>query len=213
MVEMAQVSITQGWMLLARALVVSRLGSLPQAAEWMWRLNVFARSAGRHSIVDQIYSLKNDLIQYLYQNGYSTEARLHQQKRYCYSCDGTGEYWTGDDCWKCNGTGIFSITKLYAFRFDVSGRRYGWHQLEKLIDYPVELTVHGEPEEVTIGQGNGEPLDLSDAWLGCCVVWWCLLFHGVRSELILFAAARNWMKIAPRRFLQKWSRHEDDMPF
>jgi hypothetical protein len=37
-------------------------------------------------------------------------------------------------------------------------------------------------------------LKLADAWLGCCVVWWCLLAHGHLSTLILFDAIKNRVK-------------------
>lgn len=199
------VSISRGWRLFGQALIKSRFGSIEQAAEWMYKLNVFARSIGRHPIVDQIYELKDELIKYLYQHGYSSEVRLHHQKRNCYSCSGTGVYWTGEDCWKCDGTGIFAVTRLYAFRFRVNQHSYSWHQLEKLLDYPVTLT-DSTPGPFIEGLRRDEAiLSLQEAWLGCCVVWWCLLLHGRLAELLLFESTRNWLTACIEKWVLKTS--------
>lgn len=189
------VTIIRGWIIFAQALKASRLGSLSVAAEWMYRLNVFARSlGGRHPIIDQIYDLKNELIKYLYQHGYAREVKLHLQKRICHGCDGTGVYWSGDDCYRCDGTGVYSVTRLYAFRFRIHGRSYAWHQLEKLIDYPVELTIT-EPSPFGEALRKDEAiLSMADAWLGCCVVWWVLLLHGRKGKLLLFGTTLHRMK-------------------
>lgn len=190
----AAVSLSKGWYLFAKALITGRVWSVGHAAEYMFRLNVTARSMRRHPIVDEIYELKNELIKYLYQHGYCVEVKLHTQKRICHSCGGDGIYWTGQECWKCDGTGVFAVTHLYAFRFDIAGRRYAWHQLRKLVDYPITLTeaepgLFVEPtpkEELT--------LKLDEAWLACCAVWWFLLFHGIKTDLLLFAATRNMIR-------------------
>ena len=189
---MSGISISQGLRIWLKALKSPQ--SLQDSAEWMYRLNVFARSIGRHPIVDQIYELKNEFIRYLYQHGYCTEVKLHLQKRICHACDGTGEHWSGEDCWKCNGTRVYAVTRLLAFRFEIHGTRYAWHQLEKLIDYPVELTPDIESEPMPELRRDAAILLLSDAWLGCCVVWWCLLFHGRRVDLLLFVALKNRLR-------------------
>ena len=192
---MSDVNIQRGWIIFLRALKASRFGSLTEAGEWMYRLNVFARSlGGRHPIIDQIYDLKNALIKYLYQRGYAREVKLHFQNRICFGCDGTGEYWTGDDCRRCGGTGIYSSTRLYAFRFKVNGHSYAWHQLEKLIDYPVQLTEAEPSPFVEPLRRDDAILKLEDAWLGCCVVWWTLLLHGRKADLLLFPATWHRLK-------------------
>jgi len=188
---MSAVSISKGWLLFGKALITGRVWSVSHAAECMFHLNVTARSMRRHPIVDEIYELKNELIKYLYQHGYSYEVKLHSQKRICHSCDGTGVYWTGEDCWKCDGTGVFAVTQLYAFRFDIAGKRYAWHQLRKLVDYPVTLT-DAEPGPFVEPTPKEElALELEEAWLACCAVWWFLLFHGIKADLLLFDATRN----------------------
>lgn len=189
------VTLTAGWKIFVRALKVSQFGSLSVAAEWMYRLNVFARSTGgRHPIIDQIYGLKNALIKCLYLQGYCTQAKIHLQNKICYGCDGTGEYWTGADCHRCNGTGIYSSTRLYAFRFKLNGHSYAWHQPQRLIDYDVQLTEEEPTPFVESLRRDEAILSLKDAWLGCCVVWWCLLLHGRRVDLLLFDSTRNRIK-------------------
>ena len=161
----------------------------------MYKLNVLARSLSkhvsyedRHPIVDQIYSLKDELIKYLYQSGYATEVRESFQDRPCRACGGSGEYWTGAECYRCYGTGVYAVTKLYAFRFCVDGKPYAWHQLQKLVDYPVTLT-DVDPAPFRTPKVEEEFLKMEDAWLGVCVVWWALFLHGTPIELMLF---RHW---------------------
>lgn len=210
---MSSVSISKGWMIWGKALFHPR--SIGRAAEWMFRLNVFARHVGRHAIVDQIYALKNDLIRYLYQNGYATEVLLHKQKRICYACDGTGEYWTGAECFKCDGTGIFSVTELYALRFLVDGKVYKWHQLKKLVDYPIELTDPNDYPFVAPSERDDVLPAMDEAWLGCCIVWWTLLTHGIVSHLQIFSATRDrivrWAFALRMRWSSLWDR--DEIPF
>lgn len=212
------VTLSRGWKIFARGLWASHFGSLLVAAEWMYRLNVFARSVGgRHPIIDQIYGLKNALIKYFYQHGYAREVKLHLQKRLCHACDGTGMSWSGNDCWKCDGTGVFAVVRLYAFRFRINGHSFAWHQLEKLIDYPVQLTEAEPSAFVEPLRRDGAILSMADAWLGCCVVWWCLLLHGRKAELLLFESTRNRLKALVKKWTPRLSttakRREDDVPF
>ena len=192
---MSGISISQGSRIFFSALKQDRWWSLCAAAEWMYRLNVFARSNGRHPINEQIYDLKNVLIKYLYQHGYCVEVKQHIQKKECWRCEGTGEYWTGDECWKCRGTGVFSKVELYAFRFNIEGKRYAWHQPKRLVDYPVTLTEI-EPGAFVEPARDAAILKLQDAWLGCCAVWWCLMVRGCFTHLILLDAVRNRLKAA-----------------
>jgi hypothetical protein len=183
---------SKGWLLFIWSLISGGVWSVSAAAEMMFRLNVTARNLRRHPIVDQIYELKNELIKYLYQHGHCVEVKLHSQKRLCHSCDGTGVHlYSGEECWKCDGTGVFAVTQLYAFRFDIAGRRYAWHQLRKLVDYPVTLTEAEPGTFVEPTPKEDLALKLEDAWLGCCAVWWFLLLHGIKADLLLFDATRN----------------------
>ncbi len=208
------------------ALKRSKYGSLSVAAEWMYKLNVLARSLGkhvsyedRHPIVDQIYTLKDELIKYLYQCGYATEVREAFQNRVCRTCSGTGEYYTGEECHRCDGTGIYDTTWLYAFRFCIDGKSYAWHHLQKLVDYPVTVTDEVR-EPFRKPALSDEYLTEQDAWLGVCCVWWALLVHGTVTDLLLFRTYR-WKYAAMvhgvgARWRKLWTRKikvEDDIPF
>ncbi len=193
------ITVRESWIPWLQALWLSRLGSLSTAAEWMYRLNVFARSIGRHPTADQIYALKNMFVKYLYRHGYAIEVVLHLQE---FDCWGTWPDGCSEDCPKCGGTGIYRTEKLYGFRFDVHGKRYAWHQPGKLIDYPVELTEH-ELAPFTEPARDAAILSLAEAWLGCCVVWWSLLLHGVVADLQLFDTLRDWGKPSQRWFSKK----------
>lgn len=213
----------QGWAIWWKALKLSHYGSLNEAAEWMYKLNVLARAQGRHPITDEIYRLKNALIKHLYQCGYATEVSLHYQKRVCYSCDGTGEFWTGEECRKCDGTGVFAVTKLYGFRFCIDGRSYAWHQLAKLIDYPVTVTVEEAMPFVEPVRRVADLPTVEDAWLGCCIVWWAMARQGDMAPLLLFdhvlSGVRRWMGRLKTRVskaldgLRTIDPEEDDYPF
>ena len=189
-------SLTQGWKTFLWVLFNEQdLTSLAHAAEWMYRLNVTARAIGRHPITDQIYELKNELVKYLYQHGFCTELKLHSQKRMCRSCDGTGDYY-GQECDRCDGSGVYAVTPLYAFRFEIEGKRYAWHQLRRLVDFPVALTQQESGDFIEPQVHEDAVLKLQDAWLGCCVVWWCLKWHGVTAELRLFSQTRMRIRTA-----------------
>lgn len=203
-------NLPKGWWIFAKALLYGKPWSLSHTAEQMFRLNVTARNLRRHPLTDQIYELKNVLIKYLYQHGYCVEVKLHFQKRVCHACGGDGIYWNGEECWKCDGTGIFAVTQLYAFRFDIHGKRYAWHQLRKLVDYPITLTDAQPGPFVEPTPKDELTLKLDEAWLACCAVWWFLLFHGVKADLLLFSRTRldilwGWrMRMSP--ITQWWRR-------
>lgn len=198
---MSGMSLSKGWWIFAKALLYGKPWSLSHTAEQMFRLNVTARNLRRHPLTDQIYELKNVLIKYLYQHGYCVEVKLHSQKRLCHACDGTGVYYTGEECWKCDGTGIFAVTQLYAFRFDIHGKRYAWHQLRKLVDYPITLTDAQPGPFVEPTPKEELALKLDEAWLACCAVWWFLLFRGIKADLLLFSRTRLDMLWGWRTFI------------
>lgn len=191
-----------GWWTFLRAATTPGVTQLVTAGEWMYRLNVMARTLGnQHVLTDVIYELKDALIQHLYQCGYATEVKLHLQKRLCRACGGTGEYFTGAECYRCDGTGVYAYTRLIAFRFCVDGHSFAWHQLEKLIDYPVTFT-QGEPEPFQEPIRRDEAiLSLVDAWHGCCVVWWSLLFNGTPVRFYLFEQTGAIIKMRIRKVL------------
>lgn len=200
------IEISGGWKWFIRTM---QFPSLQVAAEEMYRLNVFARHAGRNILTDEIYTLKDLLIKYLYLRGYCVEVKLHLQKRMCFSCNGTGEYWTGQDCHKCSGTGVFSVTHLYAFRFEINGMRYAWHQLKKLVDYEITLT-DSQPGEYKEPARSDAILSLEQAWAGCVVVWWTLFWRGAFVGA-LFTSIKQRIACKLKTLLRR--RNEDSYPF
>lgn len=127
----------------------------PKVAAWcMFRLNQHARYRYGNARED-IYAMKNVFVRLLYQAGYCTQVTKHIQKYTCWSCNGTGEYWTGDECYKCDGSGIYRQHTLYLFRFSVDGRRFAWHQPGSLVTWDIELSEqqpqpYAEKEQVVV---------------------------------------------------------------
>lgn len=79
---------------------------------------------------EEIYSLKTDLIQYLYSKNYCTSVQLHRQSgctREWFNRD-TNEYEEGYD-WENN---------LYSFTFDILGTTYSWHQPEEEVGFHID---------------------------------------------------------------------------
>lgn len=190
------ISIFDGWRLFIKAFSSSMRGDVGLAAEWMYRLNVFARSVGRVPVSEQIYDIKNVLIKYLYQNGYATEVKMHKQE---FECWGSYMYGCGKDCEKCGGTGVYRTVKLYSFRFLVKGVHYSWHQPFSLVDYTVVTFSNdsGDEDEKIFDSSTLKRdeaiLNVHDAWFGCCVIWWTLAFRGVNAPLILWRSTKNML--------------------
>lgn len=89
-----------------------------------------------------VYALKNELIKWLYENGYCVHVTKERQTFECWDCGGTGsDGWHDyDQCLKCDGTGIYREHVLYRFVFEYNGRRYIWHQPSGLVTWSVELS-------------------------------------------------------------------------
>lgn len=125
----------------------------------------------------EIYGLKNRLIRILYQGGYSTEVCRHEIRhppQKCRDCNGKGKYpfrWDDDPdgvfdddedevtCDRCDGTGIWRgprSTYGIAFRFNVKGEHFSWHQPEELIGFPVSMTE----DEASIPEIEAKPLEI-----------------------------------------------------
>jgi hypothetical protein len=99
---------------------------------------------------DEIYRLKNRMVELLYHEGYSTQCYLHHQPipaQECFGCDGTGDHY-GDMCYRCGGTGEWRPATTFTFvcfRFGVEGTSYCWHQPKTFVTFKYETTA--EPSE------------------------------------------------------------------
>lgn len=108
------------------------------AAGAMWHLNRVARGGGHRASC--IYALKNRLVQHFYESGFCKDADRQYQRLVCRNCDGSKEDWTGDTCWKCEGTGVYRTYELIRFVFVIGGRRFVWHQPARLVTWHVWYT-------------------------------------------------------------------------
>jgi hypothetical protein len=120
--------------------------ALPTACEILFNLNHYAKHescSSQHR--EEIYSLKNEFIRLLYEQGLSTECWRHTVKtepRLCF-CDRKDE-----DCERCYGTGIYQkILHYVCFTFVVDGKKYHWHQPSYLVNYRFTVTTENKTWE------------------------------------------------------------------
>lgn len=106
------------------------------AAHCMYHLN---HAAWADEEFQPVYKAKNHLVRLFYYFGFCRSVRIHTQTKNCWECGGSGDDGHGaGTCWKCGGTGIYRQHLLYAFRFDVNGRTYTWHQPKDLVNWAVQ---------------------------------------------------------------------------
>lgn len=157
------------------------------AARCMWALNRHARTGRGYEI---IYPLKQVLIRLFHARGLCKAVTIQKQELKCWDCGGTGD---DGDCWKCGGTGVYRSTYLYRFAFEISGRRYVWHQPVKLAEW-VEFA--GVPAaqfgEVGVYEAReGEWLDAPLTWIYTAAVVEYLKLRGVTVEVELPTLRRS----------------------
>lgn len=104
------------------------------ACEALFSLNRYAKHEKcRRQHREAIYTLKNAWIKHLYEQGFCVEAyeaRTPENLGMCFACQGDGFDEFGEECWKCDGSGVYhSGGRVYwAFRFMVDGQAFAWHQ-------------------------------------------------------------------------------------
>jgi hypothetical protein len=115
--------------------------ALLPAAQAMFSLNRYAkwqRCAPAHR--REIYTLKNSFVRLLSECGYAVEVLRHNVPREgleCWNCEGYG-------CERCNFSGFYrQPDKLVyiAFRFQIEGQFFSWHQPAPLVNWPVTHTT------------------------------------------------------------------------
>lgn len=155
------------------------------AARAMWRLNRYARQYNYRRYA--IYALKRRLVELWYHDGRARAVSAQIQTMYCWGCQGSGEYWDGDICHKCWGSGVYREHTLYRFIFDVAGRRYIWHQPEDLVEFDVQLL--DEPP----GSYRPPLPDNEDVWMPRPeVIFWQMVLCSY-----LEARTGEWMMASP----------------
>ncbi len=96
----------------------------------------------------EFYPLKDRWIQ---QNQHLlVDGRISRvEERVCFGCDGSGDGFFGDECRRCDGTGIYASRKLYEHHFEVEGQKFCFHSYQTphvLNEKPGEnLKVYGKP--------------------------------------------------------------------
>ena len=142
--------------------------ALPDACKFLFDLNRYAKHdscTGPHR--DEIYGLKGDLVELLYKHGYCTDCYLHTTElpaKECWTCDGDGYHWSGEECRKCGGTGIYLPPKtlvFVCFRFAVGGIAYCWHQPKETVLFEFRVpseestfVLTEEEKPVSLALGN-----------------------------------------------------------
>ncbi len=104
---------------------------------------------GLHRQRDEVYRLKRALITLFYCQQFPVHVSRQQQTLRCDRCCGTGIFYSPrsgyeDDCWHCDGTGIYRQTSLLRFQFTIGGEVFVWHQPEDRVD-PLIYIHKGEP--------------------------------------------------------------------
>ncbi|MCZ2153174.1 MAG: hypothetical protein LC114_04615 [Bryobacterales bacterium] len=144
--------------------------ALPDGCAALFRLNRYTKSASSSAYRDEVYRLKNRILELLYRHGYCTECYEHHRAlgpKYCFGCDGAGSsehvggsgavY--GDNCYRCNGTGIFrpaTTLEFVCFRFNVEGTSYCWHQPKRLVKFGYRTTQDVSSFEAVEGKEQVE---------------------------------------------------------
>lgn len=117
--------------------------ALNDVAEGLFNLNRYAKhDTCSRAHKEEIYGLKNDLVKALFEGGHCTGWNHHEIVKpekilycYCSSYDDDGGFDCDDvgGCARCHYTGIYRRlpelrVRFVAFRFEIIGRRYTWHQ-------------------------------------------------------------------------------------
>lgn len=144
--------------------------ALPKAAEYMFNLNRYAKypTCSKKNKED-IYYLKNRLLEILYKENYCTEAYTHYtmlSAKECFNCNGSGfdADW-GMECMRCDGTGEYLPERkleFIVFKFQIGDKTYRWHQPKEYIHYKVELSERNEQ----INELKVKPLEISKRKFG-----------------------------------------------
>lgn len=149
-----------------------------------------------------VYDLKNHLVRELCRAGYCRAASIQIQTMECWGCGGTGEHWSGQVCYKCDGTGVYRQHRLYRFVFVVAGRHYVWHQPEGLVDWDVALSEKAGPYRPGRVDGSRLPRGINELY--AAVVYEYLRSRGAQGlphlgPRLRHALTSAWWELGPGR--------------
>jgi hypothetical protein len=129
--------------------------AMPDACAALFSLNRFAKH-GACSMRQReiIYQLKNEMVELLYSFAvYRKACWLHLVKCECWGCGGNG-------CGRCDGTGVHHTLEFVAFRFEVGGKAYCWHQPRYLVDTVRMKVAYTEEPKYWDGVVGEKPVGL-----------------------------------------------------
>ena len=149
----------------------------------MYHLNRMASGMGYCTPRERIYELKNHLVRVFYERGYCERVIRQRQTFECWNCNGTGnDDWTErGTCRRCQGTGIYREHVLYCFVFDVNGKRFAWHQPDKLVTWQVIAEWDDTPYEQVRGRWEHLSSELTTAYEALVYVY--LKRHGAKPDV------------------------------
>lgn len=106
-------------------------GFSPQRA--LWAANKLVKIIdAKHVSKSELYGFKNRLLNHWSQ--YCVESRIaRDESKECWTCDGMGFDFSGDECDRCDGTGFYICRVLYEARYRFPGdeKTYCFHTYDK----------------------------------------------------------------------------------
>lgn len=183
------------------------------AARCMWGLNRHARTGSGQRI---IYPLKSALIRTFFGRGLYKTVTIQKQALECWDCGGTGDD-GGGYCYKCDSSGVYRTIYLYRFVFEISGRRYVWHQPVDLVNWLdlSEYPAWAGKEPGKYDGHAGERLDAPLTWLYAAAVVEYLRMRGVAVEVDLptlrGCLRRDWRDTDLSKRLRRWQYRVEDL--
>jgi hypothetical protein len=114
------------------------------AARWLYYLNHYARR--NRGVRYAIYALKTAFIEQMLPHSQTQIDFVEQIIGDCYECGGYGfvddpDYrYYGETCWKCGGTGKYSVI-LAEITMVIGTQRYCWHQPLNRVRHLVRIST------------------------------------------------------------------------
>lgn len=149
-----------------------------EAAMALWCLNHAAKESGE-GFRRSVYRIKSIAIQHWYGEGRCIAVREQEQELVCHRCGGSGDDpYVDVPCHRCNGTGVYKTIRLIAFKFELGGEYFEWHQPDSQIDFTYTLT---DFERTPYSPRTTDPPAEYDRELGYCVLLEYLRQEGARN--------------------------------
>lgn len=147
------------------------------------------------------YPLKHRLLQ---RHAISDGWDLQTITKRCWNCGGTGKHWTGEECYRCDGTGIYSQRTHFLQRWKLGDRVY---------HCPVEERPDGEPYGEIEGRIEHHSEHIDGALGRKALIWLMVRYQPVVLLKIWVQFQRYRFERWLNRLLIRLRLREDDIPF